>query len=81
MQTYAAADDQLLQRPAEQRPNYELARLYALLGKKEEALKWLEKTYAEHDGAMIFLKSEPVFDSWRSDPRFQSLQQRINFPL
>lgn len=72
--------DQLLQRPTERRSSYELARLYARLGKKDEALKWLEKSYADHDGAMIFLKSEPVFDSLRSDPRFQSLLHRINFP-
>jgi eukaryotic-like serine/threonine-protein kinase len=73
--------DQMLQRPAEQRLPYELARLYARLGKKEEALKWLEKAYSDRVGAMLFLKSEPAFDSWRSDPRFQSLLQRMNFPL
>ncbi len=73
--------DQLLQRPAEKQLPYELARLYARLGKKEEALKWLEKAYSERVGAMLFLKSEPAFDSWRSDPRFQSLLQRMNFPL
>ncbi len=72
--------DQLLQRPPEQRFPYELARLYARLGKKEEGLKWLEKAYAEHRSGMLFSKSDPVLDSWRSDPRFQSLQRRMNFP-
>jgi serine/threonine protein kinase/tetratricopeptide (TPR) repeat protein len=72
--------DQLLQRPAERRSSYDLARLYARLGKKEEALKWLEKGYTEHEGAMLFLKCEPAFDSWRSDPRFQVLMRRMNFP-
>jgi tetratricopeptide (TPR) repeat protein len=71
--------DQLLQRPAGKQLPYELARLYARLGKKE-GLKWLEKAYAEHVGAMLFLKCEPAFDSWRSDPRFQSLMRRMNFP-
>ncbi len=72
--------DQLLQRPPEQRFPYELARLYARLGKKEEGLKWLEKAYAEHRSGMLFSKSDPALDSWRSDPRFQSLQRRMNFP-
>src|SRR5207245_6268604 len=70
----------LLQRPPEQRFPYELPRLYARLGKKEEGLKWLEKAYAEHRSGMLFSKSDPVLDSWRSDPRFQSLQRRMNFP-
>ena len=72
--------DQQLQRSAERRPQYEIARLYARLGKKEEALKWLEKAYEEHSSGMVFMKSEPVFDILRSDPRFQSLLRRMTFP-
>ena len=72
--------DQMLQRSAERQLPYETARLYARLGKKEEGLKWLEKAYGEHVGGMLFLKCEPAFDSWRSDPRFQALMRRMNFP-
>jgi eukaryotic-like serine/threonine-protein kinase len=72
--------DQQLHRSAERQPQYEIARLYARLGKKEEALKWLEKAYEEHSSGMVFMKSEPVFDALRSDPRFQSLLRRMTFP-
>lgn len=57
-----------------------LAATYAALGKKDDAIKWLEKAYAERHGGIIFIKTEPVFDSLRSDPRFQSLVRRMNFP-
>jgi predicted Zn-dependent protease len=59
---------------------YGIAIRYARLGNKDEALKWLEKTYAQHTGNMLFVKSEPAFDSLHSDPRFQSLLRRMKFP-
>ena len=64
----------------EERPAYGIAIRYARLGNKDEALKWLEKTYAQHTGNMLFVKSEPAFDSLHSDPRFQSLLRRMKFP-
>ncbi len=47
------------------------------LGKKEQALRWLEKAYEGRDGSMVFLKVDPVFDSIRSDPRFTALLNRM----
>jgi len=57
-----------------------VARIYAALGKKEEALRWLETGYRARDAWMVFLKTEPQFDDLRSDPRFQDLLRRMNFP-
>jgi len=57
-----------------------LAALYALLGEKEQALGWLEKGYAEHDDHMYRIKANPGYDSLRSDPHFQGLLRRMNFP-
>ena len=59
---------------------YKLASLYALLGEKEQALGWLEKAYAGHDDLMYGIKVNPQLDSLRSDPRFQDLLHRMNFP-
>ena len=59
---------------------YQIAGSYSVLGKKDEALNWLEKAYAERNGGMPSLKIDPHFDSLRSDPRFQSLVRRMNFP-
>jgi len=65
---------------SEERQAYGIAIRYARLGNKDEALKWLEKTYVQHTGNMLFVKSEPAFDSLHSDPRFQSLLRRMKFP-
>ena len=61
------------------RPGY-LAEVYTNLGEKDEALLWLERGYREHDVWLALLNVWPRFDPLRSDPRFQSLLRRINFP-
>jgi serine/threonine protein kinase/tetratricopeptide (TPR) repeat protein len=59
---------------------YELARLFVLMGKKDEAMGWLQEAFAARAGGMVFLKSDPVFDPLRSDPAFQALIKKMNFP-
>ena len=70
-----------LQKRSEERRPYEIAWKYAALGNKDEAINWLEKAYAAHAPGVIFMKTEPLFDSLHSDPRFQSLERRVTFPL
>lgn len=56
-----------------------VASAYANLGDKDHALEWLEKAY---EGRMAYLtsaNSDFVFDSIRSDPRFQSLMKRVGW--
>jgi TolB-like protein/DNA-binding winged helix-turn-helix (wHTH) protein/Tfp pilus assembly protein PilF len=52
---------------------------YAALGEHDAAFAWLEKAYAERSG-MPYLRTQPAFDPLRSDPRFQHLLRRMNFP-
>ena len=59
---------------------YRIASIYAVLGEKDEAFKWLEKGVAEYDGQMDCLKMDPIVDPLRSDPRFQAILRRMNFP-
>ena len=59
---------------------YGLSLIYTGLGEKEQALESLQKACEERDPSMIHLKVEPMFDSLRSDPRFQGLLRRVNFP-
>ena len=61
-------------------PPETVAEVYAGLGDKQEALTWLEKAYAEHATYLDVLKVNPAFDPLRSDPRFQDLLRRMNFP-
>jgi hypothetical protein len=50
------------------------------LGDKEHAIEWLEKAFREKSPSTQFLKVDPVWDALRSDPRFQDLLRRMNFP-
>jgi len=59
---------------------YGVSRIHAALGQKDEALRWLETAYQERDAWMVMLKVDPRFDDMRSDPRFQDLLRRMNFP-
>ena len=57
-----------------------IARRYAQLSEKKEALNWLEKGFEEHDDEMIMIRADPNFDSLHSEPRFEALLRRMNFP-
>ncbi len=61
---------------------YDLALVEIGLGNKDGALASLEKMYQENvdDDGLLYLKCEPIFDPLRSDPRFQDLLRRMNFP-
>jgi len=57
-----------------------LAAIEVGLDNKDDAFKWLERAYADRSWFCIFLKAWPMFDPLRSDPRFQDLVRRMNFP-
>jgi TolB-like protein/Tfp pilus assembly protein PilF len=57
-----------------------IAQLCVGLGLKEEAFEWLETAYKIRDGNLCLLKVWPIWDPLRSDPRFQDLLRRLNFP-
>jgi len=59
---------------------YFIAAVYTGLGDKENALEWLEKAYQDHSGWLAYIKMQPEFAPLRSDPRFQDLLRRMNFP-
>jgi len=60
---------------------YMIAAIYAGLGGKDEAFEYLEKAYQERSSDLsYFLRADLRMDSLRSDPRFQDLMDRINFP-
>ena len=43
-------------------------------------LSELVKAVEERDSALAYAKIEPMYDPLRSDPRFQDLLRRMNFP-
>ena len=56
------------------------AYLFAGLGEKDQAFSYLEKAYEDRDSILTGLQVDPLFDPLRSDPRFQDLLRRMNFP-
>ena len=59
---------------------YRAALLCAALNERDQAFELLDKACEERFALMIYLKVYPVFDNLRSDPRFQDLVRRMNFP-
>ena|SRR2546430_14860542 len=63
----------------------QLGRSYALAGEKTKAIhilsgfQWLEEAYQQRVFRIIEL-TMPMFDSLRSDPRWQDLVRRIGLP-
>src|SRR5260370_5301168 len=68
-----------LQEQAKQRyvAPYDMAEIHVGLGEKEQALKYLEKAYADHSVWMLFLRYDPRFDAIRGDPRYQDILRRM----
>ena len=62
-------------------PALQLAHIYAELGERDEAFKWLEKAYASKDTDLAYLKVSPIWDKLRDDPRFADMLRRLGFSL
>jgi len=61
-------------------PAVRIARLYAHAEENERTLYWLEKAYEAHESPLIHLAVARDWDGLRSDPRFQSLLDRMGLP-
>jgi TolB-like protein/tRNA A-37 threonylcarbamoyl transferase component Bud32/Flp pilus assembly protein TadD len=59
---------------------YGITQTYIALGDFDHAWAWLEKAFEERSFQLIWLKVDPTIDPLRSDPRFQDLLRRVNFP-
>jgi len=60
---------------------YMIATVYAGLENKDKAFEYLEKAFQERSSDLsYFLRADLRMDRLRSDPRFQDLMRRMNFP-
>jgi serine/threonine protein kinase/Tfp pilus assembly protein PilF len=64
---------------AEDYDPYLAAKGYMLLGDKDKAFVWLNKAADAHS-QILFIKSDPYWDSIRSDPRYADLLRRVGLP-
>jgi tetratricopeptide (TPR) repeat protein len=57
-----------------------VATVYALRNERDEAFKWLDRAYAQHDGGLIFLKIDPMLKNLRGDPRYATFLKKLHLP-
>jgi hypothetical protein len=54
-----------------------VAAVYTTLGKKEEAIHWLQRSFEARHLTVVFITVEPMFDPLRGDPRFGRILTRM----
>jgi TolB-like protein/DNA-binding winged helix-turn-helix (wHTH) protein len=59
---------------------YAIAAVYAQRNERDEAFKWLDRAYSQHDGGLIFLKIDPLLKNLRSDPRYTAFLNKLHLP-
>jgi len=58
---------------------YDLDRIYAQFGDSEEALKWVSAAMRIHSLWLEWLKTGPLLDPLRKEPRFQAIERELTF--
>jgi TolB-like protein/Flp pilus assembly protein TadD len=59
---------------------YHLGRIYAQWGNAAEALESLNTAMREHSPWIEWLKTDPLLDPLRTEPRFQAIEKALKFP-
>jgi serine/threonine-protein kinase len=59
---------------------YQYATIYAQWGNRAKALEWLDTAMRLRDPGLLYLKTDPLMDPLRTEPRFQATQRALNFP-
>lgn len=67
---FAQAWKEVEARPNDLKASYNLARLYALYGEKDQALEWVARALELGFDDFAFLKADPALAGLRGDPRF-----------
>ena len=59
---------------------YQYSTVYAQWGNRAKALEWLETALRLRDPGLEKLKTDPLLDPLRQEPRFQSIERELKFP-
>lgn len=58
-----------------------IAGAYAMVGDQQNAFQWLDRAYEKREGQILtLLKIDPLFNSMRSDPRYEALLRKLGLP-
>src|ERR1700736_2886558 len=58
-------------------PDYSFALVHLALGEKDQAMKWLESSFAKHEPDLNWIRVDPNLRPLRGDPRFEVLAEKI----
>ena len=59
---------------------YQYATVYAQWGDTAQALEWLATAMRVRDPALEYMKTDPLMDPLRNEPRFQAVMRKLRFP-
>jgi TolB-like protein/tetratricopeptide (TPR) repeat protein len=59
---------------------YQYATIYAQWGDPAKALEWLDTAWRLRDSGLEYLKTDPLMDPLRQEPRFQTVMRELKFP-
>ena len=54
-----------------------MAIVYTVMGKKDKAFEWLQKSFDAHEESLCSLKVDPKMEPLRDDPRFTEILRKI----
>jgi TolB-like protein/predicted Ser/Thr protein kinase len=57
---------------------YGIAEVHAYRGEIDEAFRWLDRAYRDHNFAMVGIKTDPLLRNLHGDRRFQALLSRMS---
>ena len=59
---------------------YQHAEIYARWGNRAKALEWLNTAMRLRDPGLVGVKTDPLMDPLRQEPRFQAIERELKFP-
>ena len=59
---------------------YQYTAIYAQWGDRAKALEWLDTALRLRDSGLELLKTDPLMDPLRQEPRFQAVMRELKFP-
>jgi TolB-like protein/cytochrome c-type biogenesis protein CcmH/NrfG len=59
---------------------YQYVTIYAQWGDRAKALEWLDTAIRLRDSGLAWLKTDPLLDPLRNEPRFQAVMRELKFP-
>jgi TolB-like protein/Tfp pilus assembly protein PilF len=59
---------------------FQVAETYGFFGNSDKAFEWLERSVAQHDPGILWVRRDPLLARLESDPRYPALLKRVGMP-